>query len=187
MTTTPGSPPTGEESLGLPEPVLLEIEERLKAREQRREVLYERARRLRRRAQGAVHRMHRGSLPPGELAELRTELAELGGGADGGPGEDAGVVHDALQEAVEALLLGSVLSGESPPSPSELGVAPEVYLLGWGDLIGEIRRLTLRALSEGKAEEARARLELMETHCHQLLRFEAPRRIVSLKPKQDTA
>ncbi|MHB8351653.1 MAG: hypothetical protein ACYDFT_03040, partial [Thermoplasmata archaeon] len=179
--------PTGEAGSGLPETVLLEIEEHLKARETRRDLLYERARSLRRRAQGVMQRIHGAGAPPEQFEELRSDLRALGRAADGPLGADASVVQDALQEAVEALLLGAVVAGTAPPTPAGLGVPPEVYLLGLGDLIGEIRRLVLRALAEERTEEALGLLNLMETYYQQLLRFEAPRRIVALKPKQDTA
>lgn len=183
-----GSPPTVEIDPGLPETVLLEIEAHLKARESRRDLLYERARHLRRRAQRVMQRIHGAGVVPEELEELRSELRTLGAGsADGPPGGDAAVIQDALQEAVEALLLGSVVGGTDPPTPSGLGVPPEVYLLGLGDLVGEIRRLALRALAEERTEAALALLNRMETYYQQLLRFEAPRSIVALKPKQDTA
>ncbi len=187
MTTTNGSPPTADGAAGLPEPVLLEIESHLKAREAHRDRLSDRARGLRRRAQAVMQRLHGVGAPAAELEALRSELAALGGGADGPLGGDASVVLDALQEAVEALLLAAVVAGTPPPTPAGLQVPPEVYLLGLGDLVGEIRRLTLRALAEDRPEAALALLHLMETYYQQLNRFEAPRRIVALKPKQDTA
>ena len=53
--------------------------------------------------------------------------------------------------------------------------------------MGEIRRLTLRSLADDRLEEAEGRLALMEKIYHDLMRFDAPRSILSMKPKQDAA
>ncbi|MCI4348948.1 MAG: hypothetical protein L3J93_01850 [Thermoplasmata archaeon] len=92
-----------------------------------------------------------------------------------------------MQEAVEAILLARILRGARLPSPRELGVGAEAYLPGLGDLVGEIRRLVLSSLGAGDLAAARRRLGEMDSVVRSLLHFEAPRSIVPLKPKQDTA
>ncbi len=56
-----------------------------------------------------------------------------------------------------------------------------------GDLVGELRRLALASLSEGDVGGGRVRVREMEELFRTLLRFEGPRAIISLKPKQDSA
>ena len=56
-----------------------------------------------------------------------------------------------------------VVRGATFPSPRDLGLGPEEYLSGLGDLVGEMRRLTLSALSTGKLEDAEERLREMES------------------------
>src|SRR5579871_788241 len=184
---TSGSPPTGRAGGRVPEPVLGAIDAHLQAREQRRSELYQKARQLRRLAQGTMGRMHEGHPVDAEMAEIRkgTEamsawLAKEGRG-------DEGLAHDALQESVEAQLLYAVIRHEALPGPAELSVEPEPYLMGLGDLVGEVRRLALDRLAAGDVPGAEAQLTTMEHLYRTLLRFDTTRAIVALKPKQDVA
>jgi translin len=185
---TSDSPHTAERHPSVvSELVLGEIELRLRQRELRREEVHDRARRLRRMAQGLMTRMHEGAASASEVAELKRDLAGFATELREGLRDDAFLAQDALQECVEALLLEAVVRNAPLPSPTELGVPPEPYLLGLGDLVGEVRRLILRALSDGKLSRAEELLRLMEDLYHALMRFEAPRSIVAMKPKQDVA
>lgn len=179
----PSAPTAGR----LPPSVAESIEAHLRSRERRREELYERSRQLRRLAQSTIRLLVDRRPATGELAEVRARTAELVGWLrDSGRGDD-GLAHDALQESVEATLLGAVVRGEPLPGPEPLGVEPEVYLLGLGDLSGEVRRLLLGRLTAGDLPAADALLAVMEDLYRTLQRFDTTRAIVSLKPKQDTA
>lgn len=171
----------------LGEPAIREIETHLKRRERRREAIHDASRRLRREAQGIMARIHEGRRVDGEIATLARSARSLAARLQGESGGDRGLAHDALQESAEAILLDCVVRAAPFPSPKELGLAPEEYLGGLGDLVGEMRRLALTALSSGRIVEARERLREMEALFRALLRFEGPRSIVSLKPKQDAA
>ncbi len=172
---------------GVPEPVLAGIEAHLRQRELRREDLYQRARRLRRLSQGTMARLHVEGAAPADLAEIRRAMAELADWLRREGRGDEPIALDAFQEAVEAVLLGAIVSGAPLPGPSDLGVDPEPYLLGLGDVVGEVRRLTLDRLGHDDLAGAEARLALMERLTRALLRFDTTRAIVQLKPKQDTA
>ncbi|HTT14709.1 MAG TPA: hypothetical protein VMG81_02895 [Thermoplasmata archaeon] len=171
----------------MPEVVLAGIEAHLRQRELRREELYQRARRLRRLAQATMTRLHAERSAPHEIAEIRRDVAELSDWVRREGRGDEPLALDATQEAVEALLLASVLAGDALPGPSDLGVEPEAYLLGLGDLVGEVRRRTLDDLGHDDLAGAEAHLALMERLTRSLLRFDTTRAIVQLKPKQDTA
>jgi translin len=132
-------------------------------------------------------RIHAGSATASELRKVRTELAKLAKALPTEYPGDEGMADDALQEGVEALLLEAAVDNRPFPTPEELSVPPEPYLLGLGDVVGEIRRLTLSDLTRGDVDRAAERLALMESVYHTLLGFETARAIVSLKPKQDTA
>jgi translin len=163
------------------------IERHLAAREARRRELFERARALRRGAQHTMTRLHAGTATPAEVLGVRRDLAKLAADLPRRYPGDEGIAEDALQEGVEAVLLSAVIDGAEFPAPEELGVAPEPYLLGLGDVVGEVRRLALAELARGDVALASERLALMEVLFHTLLGFETARAIVSLKPKQDTA
>jgi translin len=132
-------------------------------------------------------RLHAEHSTPPAVADVRTELTELSDWLRREGRGDEGLAHDALQEGVEALLLAAILAGTALPGPSDLGVDPEPYLLGLGDVVGEVRRLVLDRLAHDDLAGAEAYLALMDALTHDLLRFDTTRAIVQLKPKQDTA
>ena len=187
---TDGSPSSSRRrpaSPGVPEGALAGIEAHLKQRELRREDLYQRARRLRRLAQGTMTRLHADGPAPAEIAEIRRALADLADWVRREGRGDEPLALDATQEAVEAILLAAVLDGATLPGPTDLGVDPEPYLLGLGDLVGEVRRRALDDLGRDDLAGAEENLALMERLTRSLLRFDTTRAIVQLKPKQDTA
>jgi translin len=188
---TSGSPPSDEPARGahgrLPEPALAAIESHLKQREARRDDLHQRARRLRRLAQGTMGQIHEGKDVGAALSEIQRSAQELAGWLKTEGRGDEGLAHDALQESAEALLLGAVVSGGPLPGPGDLGLDPEPYLMGLGDLVGEVRRLALDRLRHGDLEGAEIQLATMEHLFRSLMRFDTTRAIVSLKPKQDVA
>jgi translin len=188
----PGSRSSSDRRKGAPPPAisektLVDIEAHLKRREIQRDQLIDRARQLRRQAQFVMHQLHQGRRLDEAIHDVRTGARELTETLRAEAGVDAGPVMAALQECVEATLLDATFQGGELPGPLEIGVEPEPYLLGLGDLIGELRRRVLQELSTGDLPEAERLLALMEELTHALMRFEAPRSIVSLKPKQDTA
>lgn len=180
-----GAPPKAP--AGVPEAALATIEAHLRQRELRREELYQRARRLRRLAQATMSRLHAERTVPPAIAEVRRELSELADWLRREGRGDEGLALDALQEGVEAVLLGAIVSGAPLPGPSELGVDPEPYLLGLGDVVGEVRRLVLDRLAHDDLAGAESHLALMDTLARDLMKFDTTRAIVQLKPKQDTA
>jgi translin len=163
------------------------IERHLSRREARREQLYERARALRRRAQHRMIELQTATGPVRPDPELADALRGLAGYLRSPAAVEAALARDALQEGTEALLLEAIVRGDPIPGPARLGVDPEEYLLGLGDVIGEIRRLALTALAKGDWDRADAQLALMERLYLDLMRFDTTRAIVQLKPKQDTA
>ncbi len=181
------SSPRAAASGGVPDTVLAAIEAHLKQRELRREDLYQRARRLRRLAQSTMTRLHSAGAAGPELAEVRRLTAELADWVHREGRGDEPLALDAFQEAVEAVLLGAIAEGRPLPGPSDLGVDPEPYLLGLGDVVGEVRRRALDRLGRDDLAGAEAELTLMERLTQALLRFDTTRAIVQLKPKQDTA
>ena len=183
-----GSPSSADRPApSLDEAVLSGIESHLRQRELHREELYQQARRLRRLAQGTMSRLHLGTAVPAEVTAVRSALGELAQRLRRDGRADEPLALDALQEAVEASLLGAIVAGGPLPGPTELSVEPEPFLLGLGDAVGEIRRLVLDRLGRDDLEAAERYLRLMEELTQALLRFDTSRAIVQLKPKQDVA
>ncbi len=134
-----------------------------------------------------MHQIHLGRIDDREVARLTDQVRALSADLRREAGADAGVAGDAVPEGVEAVLLARVAAGRPIVGPSTLGVGPEEYLLGLGDLTGEVRRLALSALARGDLDSAEARLALLDELFHTLMRFDASRAVVPLKPKQDAA
>jgi len=174
-------------SPGVRDATVVAIEQHLKQREARRDDLYARARRLRRLAQGTMTRLHAGGASPKEIAEVRAGAAALADWLRREGRGDEPLALDALQEAVEAVLLGAAADGAPFPGPAELGVDPEPYLLGLGDVVGELRRRVLDGLGRDDLAAAQEDLALMERLTRTLARFDTTRAILPLKPKQDSA
>ena len=188
MTTgSPTSAEPGPARAPIPDAALAAIEAHLRQRELRREELYQQARRLRRLSQATIARLHTSPLPPDELTTVRRMLSELSDVVRREGRGDEQVALDAFQEGVEACLLGAIVEGTALPTPSELGVEPEPFLLGLGDVVGEVRRRVLDRLGRGEIDSAERQLRLMEDLTEALLRFDTSRAIVQLKPKQDQA
>ena len=99
----------------------------------------------------------------------------------------AGFVQNALQEYVEAYLFYSVMRGKEMPNHKELNVNATAYLMGCGDLVGELRREVLEFLRNDDFESAEKYLEMMEEVYEMLLRFNYPSGLVPIKQKQDVA
>ena len=183
---TSGSPSSDKPS-GVPDAVLLAIEAHLRQRELRREDLFQRARRLRRLSQATMTHLHANGAAGPEIAEIQRLTAELADWLKREGRGDEPLALDAFQEAVEAILLSAIAEGKPLPGPSDIGVDPEPYLLGLGDVVGEVRRRVLDRLGRDDLPGAEADLALMERLTRSLLRFDTTRAIVQLKPKQDTA
>lgn len=175
------SPSTAERPVLPPEEVA-RLTEDLARQVRERDALLVTGRELRRHAQALMRRMHARSTGEEEVRALSEEAFRL----LREPGAEE-AAFDALQEYVEARLLWAVTRAEPLPLARELGVSSVVYLSGVGDLVGEVRRLALDALSRGDLGAAEASLRLMEELFHLLLSFDVPRSLLPLKPKQDSA
>ncbi len=96
--------------------------------------------------------------------------------------------RQALQEYAEARIFFEIKGSGTIPSPSEVGVGPEAYLLGLMDVMGELKREILEDLRKGKAKSAEAHLDKMRSiyDTTRSLRF-AEAVMAGFRRKQDTA
>jgi len=74
----------------------------------------------------------------------------------------AGYTQDALKEYVEAHVTCAVIRGQELPLPEELDVAPNVYLNGLAEVVGELRRRCLDVMRQGYSPEVERLLNLMD-------------------------
>jgi translin len=99
----------------------------------------------------------------------------------------AGYAVDAEQELAEAEILASCICGKDAPSPEEIGVEDEAFVLGMADSIGEMRRLLLDRLMKDDVEAAGLMLGKMERFFSMLMTFDYPNALIATKHKQDIA
>jgi translin len=92
----------------------------------------------------------------------------------------SGTAENALQEV-------AIISGRPVPAPESFSCTASAFLLGLGDAIGELRRMSQDALRRGDLREAEEALHLMESLYTAINLFDYPDAIVPLKHKQDVA
>ena len=97
----------------------------------------------------------------------------------------AGYVDNAAQEVVEAACLLHIMQGKDLPDPDDLQTTYNAYLLGLCDLVGELRRLALDLILDGKSKEAKKHLKTMEKIYDAIIRFDYPSALVPIRKKQD--
>lgn len=164
------------------------IEQNLDEKDAVREVALKSSRTVVRLCGNAVRTMHKGLDASPTIDEAMEELQKLTSITRDFPDiKHSGFVESAMQEYAEAKLFQSILAGQEIPTPESLGVTPEAYLLGMGDIIGEIRRQTLDHIRKGEVEKASGYLEVMESLYEFLMRFHYPNSLVAIKRKQDIA
>ncbi|MFX1518573.1 MAG: haloacid dehalogenase [Promethearchaeota archaeon] len=106
--------------------------------------------------------------------------------AENAPGFLSSYLVIAFQEYVEASILLNLIEKDAFLSPEELQVPYVPYLLGLGDVIGELRRFALDVLQVNEIEEMQRMLSLMEKIYSELLLLDYPKAIVpGLRRKVD--
>lgn len=116
------------------------------------------------------------------LAAAQTELAKV-------PGLPVtGLAQNAEGEVVEATLLLAFRKEEALVGPEEIGVGEVGYLLGLGDFVGELRRVTIDALTKDNLALAKKAFSQMEEVYSILLIFDFPNALTpGLRGKTDVA
>jgi len=168
--------------------VISEIEGRLDEKDEVRELTIKSSRTIARLSGSAIQAMHRGHDVGTALQETHEEILKLRSLLKDHPDlYHTGIVENAMQEAGEAFLVHAILEQDPLPSPRDLGLTDTAYLLGLGDVVGELRRFALEHLRRGDVKLASAFLEKMERILDSLMRFDYPTALVALKRKQDVA
>lgn len=100
----------------------------------------------------------------------------------------SGFVTNAEQEYAEARVVYSIITEHKTPNPDQVGVDLISYLLGLGDVTGELRRHILDLIRQGRPEEGETFLDGMEEIYHLLMLFDYPDAMTGgLRRKSDLA
>lgn len=97
----------------------------------------------------------------------------------------SGSIRVAEQEYTEARCLHALVADHGLPSITKVGVEPSSYLLGLLDMIGELRRLALNYLRNGRGVEAERTLVTMEDLYEDLLSLDHTAIIPTFRNKAD--
>jgi translin len=95
-------------------------------------------------------------------AEIQKAQKMLGKMREDGKGNLSRYLISPETEFVEASVVESVVLGKALPDMKSLGVSDEAYLLGLLDSIGELKRMLLVSITDGKVKNAAEYFELME-------------------------
>ena len=162
----------------------------LRARERARDEVLSRARRTRLLSKQAILLIHNGALEEAKakIKEAKRLLDE----AEPHLEEHADLrgfdeVQAAREEYAEASILHGLKTARAFQTPEAIGVSLYTYLLGLGDVVGELRREALDALRAGDLEAAEAELGLMEHIYLSLLSMEEASLLRGLRRKLDVA
>lgn len=131
-----------------------------------RELALKNCRLIIRTSANAIRALHRGEQDRADelLAEARALIVEAEAPlVDHQDIYHAGFFYDAVKEYAEGVLTSALLSGESLPLPSDIGVHSVPYLKGLGEAVGEQRRRMLDFLRAGRIDDAEATFVAMDT------------------------
>jgi translin len=145
--------------------VIASIDDTLGSANQAREAALPACRRAIRAAGSSIRAVH--GLNPARAAALAAEcegaIREAQGLLRPFPAlAQAGYLHDAEKEFVEARAVAALVSGEQVPGPDELRVSPTAWLRGLAEAASELRRHLLDRLREGDVDRGEALLGKMD-------------------------
>jgi len=169
---------------------LARLQQQLTEYDKTREKLLELTRKTTRLASWAIIQTHRRQLSKAK-ATLRdaeqaiTEIRKLLG--ESSDFNRVGYVIVAFQEFAEAKILFNFVSRQGLVGQREIGVDWMPYMLGLLDFIGELRRIAMDQLKDGKLKEAQRTFESMESLFEDLLSLDRTSIIPTFRRKLDVA
>lgn len=166
------------------------IEERLNEKDGLREATLKQCRDIIRYSRKCISLLHNDAVDEG--ADMATRAHDINASLREDIKEHpdirtAGYMENASQELAEAHLFLAIYRDNNLPFPEELGISYTSYLLGLGDVVGELRRWAVNRLRDGDVGEVEHLLQQMETICDHLMEFDYPSGLVPIKRKQDVA
>lgn len=165
-----------------------QIEKEMDEKDTVRELALKSSRAIIRLASGAIRGIHCREDVSKMLFEAKEEVAKMNSVLqDHRDLYYSGFVENAFQEYCEVNILYAISKNRELPTPRQLGVTNSSYLLGLGDVVGELRRFSLDSLRHGKIDDAEKYLEMMEEIYAMLMRFDYPSGLIAVRRVQDVA
>jgi translin len=144
---------------------LAKIQEELKKKDEVRREVQEDMRRATRLSKQAILFVHQGRFDDAEksLKDAEELLAKLRSFSTNHPDLIySGLVDAAFEEYTEACTVAKLVKESRFIGHEELGVPAVSYVLGLGDVVGELRRRALDSLRKGDLKTAESCLQTME-------------------------
>ncbi|MCX6655328.1 MAG: hypothetical protein NTY03_09435 [Candidatus Bathyarchaeota archaeon] len=176
---------TDEENL---QNIINQATEELQARETARDVVLARARKARQLSKQAILLDHNKQADRAQtnLYEARRLLEETKPHINAHPELDQyEEVEAAHEEHAEAIILHNLLATDTYPKHQITAATPIQYILGLGDVPGELRREALDALLKGDLDDAEHHLNRMEQIYLHLVAMEDASLLKGLRRKLD--
>jgi translin len=177
--------PTDDETL---QKIINNATYELQDREKARDETFSRARKARQLSKQAILLDHNNQRDRAQsnLAEARRLLDEAKTQIEAHPELDQyEEVEAAHEEHAEATILHTLLQTDAYPTPQQAAATPTRYLLGLGDVPGELRREALDALRSGDLPIAEHYLNRMEQIYLHLVAMEDASLLKGLRRKLD--
>jgi translin len=168
--------------------IINQATEELQARETARDEVLARARKARQLSKQAILLDHnkQSERAQSNLKEARRLLDETKPHIKAHPELDQyEEVEAAHEEHAEAIILHSILDTDTYPTPQITAATPTQYILGLGDVPGELRREALDALLTGDLDDAGHHLNRMEQIYLHLVAMEDASLLKGLRRKLD--
>jgi translin len=157
--------------------VIASIDAVLSKREELRDSLIKNGRDIIRLSGWAINALHRGRLEDSrkyitDMREKTRNFIELAR-------KDpmlwySGFVNNVLSEYAEAVILYSLVVEGNLPNYQDLGIGEIPYLQGFGDVLGELRRLALDLIRRERLDLAEKTIDIMETLYYEMRALEYP-------------
>ncbi len=168
--------------------IVEEADEELEDKDMVRELAMKSSRAIRRISKNVIQDIHRDKANDASLKDVQEEINKLKSIIEGHPElHHSGFLRNGYQEYAEAHILLSISEGKEPKDPDGLDITPSSYVLGLADVVGELRRMILDALTEGEIKRAKELHKKMEDVKDMIMDIDYPNAIVPIRNKQDTA
>lgn len=168
--------------------IVSSVEKELVKTEEKREYALAESRKIIRLSKKIIHAVHLEEPSDKDREAIRKQISDLiDNVSDCQWILVSGPLADAMMEYSEAEILCSSVYGEKLPSFEDLKITPQAWIMGMADTIGELRRVIVTKLMNGKTDDAFSLFSVMEEMCEELLMFDVPDAILPIRRKQDVA
>ena len=170
------------------ENIILTIDEKLDDKDTVRELVMKSSRTIERISRQIIQLIHNDGDPRDKFNDALREVSKVKSIVEDYPElYHSGMLRNGFQELAEEHILWSIKNDREILGPRDLNITPDSYLLGLGDVVGELRRMILDSLAEDELEKARSLLTDMERIKDLLLHFDYPNAVLPIRHKQDVA